>query len=340
MISTKHFFSSVVALVSLTAPLSAQTTLPADLRINGKTVWEAFEPQREVLQKSSAVIYTDERSRIMKVYGTVVSEDGHILTKASEIKGASKITLRIGGELYNDVQLLGTDPQWDVAMLKVKPRESLVPIILSELEDVKQGSWVISNGSTSRSQRRVKVGIMSANAREIEAPKTGVMLGVILAESKSGGLKIKEVTPKSGAEKGGLKKEDTIKTIDGEKVTERKQLLKLLKDKKAGDKIALEIIRAGKNKKLEVELMARPKGPERMTRNDQMSGGEESLSKRRTDFPRILHHDTPLTKYRVGGPLLNLDGICVGMNIARASRVATFAIPARELGELIERMKE
>jgi len=38
--------------------------------------------------------------------------------------------------------------------------------------------------------------------------------------------------------------------------------------------------------------------------------------------------------------LLNLDGECIGMNIARASRVATFAIPVKELREIIEAMVE
>jgi S1-C subfamily serine protease len=37
----------------------------------------------------------------------------------------------------------------------------------------------------------------------------------------------------------------------------------------------------------------------------------------------------------VGGPLLDLDGKCIGMNIARVNRSETFAIPAAELQLLI-----
>ena len=346
MIFIKQLFHRVrvCALVCLAgisvSPLSAQNTLPAELRINGKTVWEAFESQREVLQTSSAVIYTDEGSRIMTIYGTVVSEDGYILTKASEIKDASKLTLRIGRELYREVQTLGVDSEWDVAMLKVEPKEPLTPINLSDLEEVKQGTWVISNGSTTRSRRRAKVGIMSANARTVSPPDQGVMMGVMLEEVEEKGLAIKKVTPDSGAEKAGLKEDDIIQSIEGKKIALRKELLELLKDKKAGDKIAVEVLRGDKQENLSVELMARPRGPERMSRNDHMSGGENSLSKRRTNFPRVLHHDTPLTKNRIGGPLLDLDGVCIGMNIARASRVATFAIPAPELAEIITRMKQ
>ncbi|BDS08915.1 hypothetical protein NT6N_39550 [Oceaniferula spumae] len=336
-----HLGMAAMALsVAAIQPVVAQNTLPGDLRINGKTVWEAFEPQRQVLQKSSAVIYTDEKSRIMKIYGTVVSEDGYILTKASEIEGASQLSLRIGSELYRDVEVVNVDEQWDVAMLKITPVAPLEPAMLSDSESAQQGSWVISNGSTTRSQRRVKVGIVSAITREIKAPEGRVVMGVQLGEDDEKGLELKKVTPKSGGEKAGLKEGDFIKSVDGEKITKREDLLKLMKDKKDGDKIAVEVDRDGKSMKFDVELSALPAGPQRLSRNDQMSGGDLSLSKRRDAFPRVLHHDTPLIKDRIGGPLLNLDGVCIGMNIARASRVATFAIPARELSEIILRLKK
>ena len=80
---------------------------------------------------------------------------------------------------------------------------------------------------------------------------------------------------------------------------------------------------------LEVELKRRESVfEEKKTRNDAMSG---RVSKRRSDFPRVLQTDLPLSVRSVGGPLLNLEGHCVGMNIARANRCETFAIPAKEL---------
>jgi hypothetical protein len=48
-------------------------TLRSELRMNGPVVMSAFEEQREVLQKCSAVIYDGRREAI---YGTVVSADG------------------------------------------------------------------------------------------------------------------------------------------------------------------------------------------------------------------------------------------------------------------------
>lgn len=328
----KLWVASAMLIVGLAGSVFGQNVLPADVRINGKEVWKAFELQRQVLQQSSAVIYTDEKSHVKTVYGVVVSPDGHVLTKASEIEGHKYLSLRIGRDLYTDVEVLGGDPHWDVVMLKVKPEKPLVPVVFSDAEDVEQGHWLISNGSASRSSRRVRVGIASAITREIKSEGSAVILGVVLSQKDD--LKIDKVSPKSGAEKAGLKEGDVLKTSDGVELQKREDLLKSMQGKQPGDVIDVEVLRDGEIKKIEVELMARP-GKPMVTRNDQMSGGLNSLSKRRSGFPRVIHHDTPLIKSSVGGPLLNLDGECVGMNIARASRVATFAIPARELREII-----
>lgn len=323
---------------TLFAQLEQAGLLHADERINGKLVWQAFEPQRLVLQESSAVIYTDGRSRIKTLYGTVVSSEGHIMTKASEIEGKSTVTLRVGRELFEDVKLLGVDPQWDIALLKVESDKKFTPVELVVDRDAEQGYWVISNGSTTRSQRRVRVGIISAITREIKSATSKVILGIQLGTEKDEELLIKKVSEKTGAEKAGLKPGDTLLMAGGVELKDRSDLMKAMTGKKPGELLPVEVMREGKKMKFEVELMPREGGP-RMTRNDMMSGGELSLSKRRDGFPRVIHHDTPLTRESVGGPLLDLSGKCIGMNIARASRVATFAIPARELRSIFEDLR-
>jgi serine protease Do len=335
--NTKGLIAVAIILSAHLPLIAAQSSLPADQRINGKLVWEAFEPQRLVLQKSSAVIYTDGKSHVKTIYGVVVSEQGHVLTKASEIEGKTPISLRIDGDLFSDVEVVDIDDQWDVAMLKVKSDQVFTSVVLSENDDVQQGNWVISNGSSTRSLRRVRIGVASAVTREIKSASSGVILGVHLGIGKKDALEIKKITPKSGAEKAGLKPGDVLLSAGDVKLKERADLFKTMKGKKPGDSLQVEVLRDKKKIKLDVELMARP-GKPMMSRNDQMSGGQNSLSKRRDGFSRVLHHDTPLTKSSVGGPLLTLDGVCVGMNIARASRVATFAIPARELREIVTRM--
>jgi serine protease Do len=40
-----------------------------------------------------------------------------------------------------------------------------------------------------------------------------------------------------------------------------------------------------------------------------------------------------------GGPLVNLDGQAVGLNIARADRVTTYALPARLVKQALDSLK-
>lgn len=330
-------FLAMGLLALLAQPLCAQG-LPAEQRINGKLVWEAFEPQREVLQQSSAVIYTGGQTRIKSLYGMVVSEHGHILTKASEIESQGDLRVRIGAELYADIDILGVEEQWDIAMLKVNADAVFKPVSLSEHEDVQLGHWVVSNGSATRSQRRVRVGIVSSLTRAINIP---VILGVEFSKENKEDLTITKLSEQKGAAKAGLKVGDVLLTAGGSELKNRMDLHALLKTQKPGNVLTVEVMRGEERLRFDVALTAREDEEDMLLdRNEQMSGGGEAdqLSKRRSGFPRVIHHDTPLTRVSVGGPLLNLDGLCVGMNIARTDRVTSFAIPARELREIIGRM--
>lgn len=330
--------SILITLLSLSCifTATAQSTLPFEERINGKLIWEAFEPQREVLQKSSAVVYTDEKSHVKAVHGVVVSEDGYLLTKASEVEGSEFLSVRVDKELFENVEIVKVDDRWDVALLKINAEYEFTPIPLSEDDDVIQGYWAISNGSSSRRARRVRLGIICAETREIRSTSSDVILGVRLDSGPNDEVRISKVSEGSGAERAGLKEGDIFLSSESIEIKELVDLFDALIGKKSGESIQVEILRGEKKMTFEVELMARP-GKKMMSRNDEMSG-LESISKRRDGFPRVIHHDTPLSKSSVGGPLLGLDGQCVGMNIARASRVATFAIPARELRVIIKEM--
>jgi len=66
-------------------------------------------------------------------------------------------------------------------------------------------------------------------------------------------------------------------------------------------------------------------------RREQMNRLGVGVSGRRDGFPLVLQHDTVLKPNDCGGPLVNLDGRVVGVNIARGGRVETYAIPTSAL---------
>ena len=320
----------LISTLALLAPLQGQQNLESAYRTTGTAVVAAFEPQRAILQTSSAVILDGRRE---SGYGVIISPDGHILTKASEFSELEKPNVTVDRTNYPKVELLAVDPTWDVALIKIEA-EGLVPLPYAPNSAVPQGTWVVANGVSSRTRRRLMAGIISANIREIPAAG-GAALGVVLAaESKE--LKIDEVNEKSGAKEAGLQKGDILLAIDGKKVSELKEIAEALKDRKAGSMVKVTCLRDKEEFTVEVRLSARgDMFTEQMNRNDMMSG---DFSKRRSGFPRVLQHDILGNSRIVGGPLLDLDGRCLGMNIARANRSESFAIPLEELKEISARL--
>ncbi len=315
----------------LLTQLQAQQTLESTNRTAGSAVTAAFESQRAVLQTSSALIM-DGRSE--RAYGVVISADGMILTKASEILGINELSVTVDQTKYKDVKVLAADSIWDVALLKIDA-SGLIPVVYAPTSDLAAGTWVIANGASSRTNRRLLAGVISARIHEV--PVTGgVLLGVILVNGKATKLEIASVSKKSGAREAGLKKGDVILTIDGKKVTQLKEIAEILKDRKPETTVSVTWLHGKEEKAADVRLMARSEvlGPE-ISRNDMMSG---DFSKRRDNFPRVMEHDILANSMFIGGPLLDLDGRCVGMNIARANRAETFAIPVEDLKALAEHL--
>ncbi len=322
----------ILSIVSagLLLPAAAQQSLDSAYRTTGTAVVAAFETQRQVLQTSSAVIL-DGRKEI--AYGVVISAEGHVLTKASEVLLATALTATVDKTNYPEVKVLMVDPTWDVALLKVEA-SGLVPVVYAPTSAVPQGTWVVANGATTRTARRLLAGIVSAKIREIPA-SGGAALGVIL-NPKSKALELDAVNEKSGAKEAGLQKGDVILSIEGKKVKKIEEIGEILKDRKAGSTVKLTYRRNDVETTVDVRLAARGElFTDQMNRNDQMSG---EYSPHRSGFPRVMQHDILGSRSVQGGPLLDLDGRCIGMNIARANRAESFAIPVEDLKELAGRL--
>jgi hypothetical protein len=104
---------------------------------------------------------------------------------------------------------------------------------------------------------------------------------------------------------------------------------------KAGEKVLLKIKRGEENLELSATLGKRP--PQMLGNPQELMGS--LLSNRRGGFPMILQHDTVLKPHDCGGPIVDLEGKAVGINIARAGRTETYAIPSEEIQKLLPDLK-
>lgn len=309
----------------------AQFSLEADYRGTGNEMLKVFEPQRQVLQVSSALI---QEGRTEAGYGVVISPEGHILVKASEYGRLKDPVVIVDRDKYEGARLLATNTSWDVSLIKIEAK-GLVPVVYAPTSEVAMGSWVVSNGVSSRIKRRLLMGVVSAKLREL-APLGGLALGVVF-EVKDEKLVVKETAEKGGGRKAGIEVGDVMLALGDKPLKKIEDLSDLLKGFQNGNKVPLKVQRGDKQLVLEVELMTKDEIFEQRTRNDEMSG---DVSMRRSGFPRVLQHSIIGSSKSVGGPVLDLDSRCVGMNIARANRAESFAIPVEDLKALAQSLMD
>jgi serine protease Do len=96
--------------------------------------------------------------------GVIVSSDGYVLTNNHVVSSAEKLTVMLSGNAKYDARVIGTDPQSDVAVLKIDA-DGLQPATLGNSDNVKVGQWVIAVGNPFQLMHTVTAGIISAKGR-------------------------------------------------------------------------------------------------------------------------------------------------------------------------------
>jgi len=262
--------------------------------------------------------------------GTIVGADGWILTKAGELK--AKIVCKLKDGRAFDARIVGVMEVHDVALLQIDAK-GLVPVVWRSSKEDPVGSWVASVGL---GEQPVAVGVISVAARKVtvspgsaaRTPVAGGYLGIGLDTVKEG-VKIIEIKTDSAAARAGLKENDLVLSVSGQAVKSTEALQQSLQKYKPGELVALLIQRGEEKLELKAKLGKRPP-----IRADVQNNMGSELSQRRVGFPDILQHDSVVKPKDCGGPLVDLDGKVIGINIARAGRTESYAIPA----EVVQRM--
>ncbi len=250
------------------------------------------------------------------IFGTIVGPDGWILTKASELSGRIVCRLADGRDL--EARLVGMDRALDLAMLKIDADE--LPSITWAESEPSSGQWVAATGP----DRKV-LGIGIVGAREVRIPAEKGSIGIMITQEKKG-ITIVDTVPKSPAARAGLKKKDVITHLNRQPVKNRDAFSKLVRKNSPGTVIKLRVLRGGKRLHFSIKL-TRMVSPA-IAQRDKLNAMGLGVSRRRQDFASVLQHDCPLTPGDCGGPLFNLDGQAIGINIARGGRTETYCLTA------------
>lgn len=98
--------------------------------------------------------------------GVVYSSDGYIITNNHVIEGANNIEVTLSDNRTYKAEVVGTEPQADLAVLKIDARR-LPTLKQANSDRARIGEWVLAVGNPFDLNSTVTAGIISAKGRDI-----------------------------------------------------------------------------------------------------------------------------------------------------------------------------
>lgn len=298
-----------------------------------------LERQNPLLLNQLSTVVASNAMSIVRVYsgkrhiamGMVVLRDGHIVTKASEVEVRDDIRVQLSNGVYYDAKKIDSDRENDLAILKI-PATGLSTISWSEVQP-ELGSFLITpdrNGSV------IALGTYSVRPRSTNFGEQA-FLGV-QPVTAGRGVRIMDVKPGAASYTAGLRNDDVIYKLNKSPITDVASLVKAIRGQRPGDRVDIDYYRGGKTRSTTATLAGYKVSGERAARFKMMNRLGAVPSRRSDNFPSVFQHDTPLFPEQCGGPIFDLDGRLVGVNIARRGRAASMAIPGNHVRTIVEKM--
>jgi serine protease Do len=181
----------------------AQRVLPAVVYINSDLTPKS-DPRQEEMRRRMEELFRDmpgfhgrtpdgkdaePHPRPAAGSGWIYSSDGHIVTNAHVVRGATKVTVQLH-DRDNDTKeypakIVGIDPRSELAVIKIEAGRPLPTLPLGDSNKARIASWVMAVGSPFQLQQTVTVGVISARNRTIRAESEYFQLGDLIQTDAS-----------------------------------------------------------------------------------------------------------------------------------------------------------
>ena len=99
--------------------------------------------------------------------GFIIDADGFILTNHHVIEGADRIAVRLADGRTLRAERIGSDPDTDIALIKVSSPRPLPHAVLGDSDTLRVGEWVLAIGNPLAYEHTVTVGVVSFIGRKL-----------------------------------------------------------------------------------------------------------------------------------------------------------------------------
>jgi|TARA_B110000902_G_scaffold28847_1_gene31191 Do/DeqQ family serine protease len=147
--------------------IAAEKTLPAVVHVKNTTLSKGYTSFEDLMFGRS-----QQRAQIGTGSGVIISPDGYIVTNNHVIEGAQTIEITTNDNKTYTAELIGTDSNTDIALLKIEALEPFSYSIFGDSNEAKVGEWVLAVGNPFNLTSTVTAGIISAKSRDLSGKNT------------------------------------------------------------------------------------------------------------------------------------------------------------------------
>jgi serine protease Do len=297
---------------------------------------EALAPLSDPYADAIVTVIVDSRDAC---HGVFVDEEGHVLTKASELgTSARRIDILLNDGLSVQGRRVAVDRDLDLALVATSSTDA-TPVDFTEAPEPALGDAVVTVG---RGMAPMALGFRSLG-RYVSGSSDAACrayLGIAMRRPSEderaalpGGLgqMVVSVVPGGSAAQAGIKGGDAIVRVDGVPIDSPEAAAAPLRAHAPGESAMVDVWSGGIVRSLEVRLL-------RPTWIDVRANAGGPVSRRATGFGEVIQHDGVVPANSVGTPIVDSQGRVVGLNIARADRMKTYALSSARVAASVKAM--
>ncbi|MBM4093237.1 MAG: PDZ domain-containing protein, partial [Planctomycetes bacterium] len=288
-------------------------------RLDDVTALVATEVQGERRTALATLVSRAGLEQFLKGAGGVLQDESLLISKGSMVGDDPVVSFSDSRTAAATV--IARDNEHDLVLLSVElPVQGGVELIgagAAEAKEDSRGVWLLTPHPAGDGFVSVLGSPPFASARSDSRGFLGVM-----PEMRDGRVVLVEVIPDTAASRAKLEAGDAILRINDVEVTTPDVMIAHLGTRLPGDKVTVVAMRDDAEFSVDVVLGVRSETSAHIA--DRFPGGR---SARCDGFARVFAHDAAVTPQDCGGPVFSLSEEFLGINIARASRARSYAVP-------------